>query len=198
MVSPALGAARSTESGDRMPLQLRLRRRPFRGSSSAPRVEQRARFSNSGGWKESGPPDIARGRGVGLMRALMSELEIFAEPARTTVRMRIDVCPLGCRLSMVRTRKAEMLPARRRRPGTRWTDFLRRTGPAVKKARACVAARTCTSGVCRPRTTDRPRAAPHATARPPTVRTSQKSVLRPLTASKLRRWRSGHSPVPTR
>ncbi len=47
--------------------------------------------SNSGRWKESGDADGPRGRGLMLMRALMSNLEVHVDPDATTVRMRMDL-----------------------------------------------------------------------------------------------------------
>ncbi len=47
--------------------------------------------SNTGRWRGPKPNNIARGRGLTLMRALMSNVEIHVEPERTTVRMRLNV-----------------------------------------------------------------------------------------------------------
>jgi serine/threonine-protein kinase RsbW len=47
--------------------------------------------SNSGRWRGPRPANLGRGRGLMLMRALMSNLELRVEPERTTVRMRIDL-----------------------------------------------------------------------------------------------------------
>lgn len=47
--------------------------------------------SNTGRWSGPKPNSIARGRGLKLMRALMSNVEIHVEPERTTVRMRLNV-----------------------------------------------------------------------------------------------------------
>ena len=47
--------------------------------------------SNSGRWRGPKPADEARGRGLTLMRALMSNLEIRTNREGTTVRMRMDV-----------------------------------------------------------------------------------------------------------
>ncbi len=47
--------------------------------------------SNTGRWSGPKPNNIARGRGLKLMRALMSNVEIHVEPERTTVRMRLNV-----------------------------------------------------------------------------------------------------------
>ena len=44
--------------------------------------------TNTGTWKKSRHDDDARGRGVALMKALMSEIDVRAESRRTTVTMR--------------------------------------------------------------------------------------------------------------
>ena len=46
--------------------------------------------SNTGRWRGSHPVDLARGRGLTIMRALMNNLEIRTDPEGTTVRMRMD------------------------------------------------------------------------------------------------------------
>jgi anti-sigma regulatory factor (Ser/Thr protein kinase) len=46
--------------------------------------------SNTGRWKDRTFIDVGRGRGLSLMRALMSNLEIHTESDRTTIRMRMD------------------------------------------------------------------------------------------------------------
>lgn len=46
--------------------------------------------ANEGDWRQPSKND-GRGRGLALMAALMSELEIHAESRRTTVRMRKDL-----------------------------------------------------------------------------------------------------------
>jgi anti-sigma regulatory factor (Ser/Thr protein kinase) len=51
--------------------------------------------SNTGRWRGPSPAKAQRGRGLTLMRALMSDLEIHIEPERTTVRMRIDLPHAG-------------------------------------------------------------------------------------------------------
>jgi len=53
--------------------------------------------TNSGRWKEPRPFDEKRGRGLTLMRRLMSDLEIQVRSQRTTVRMRKDLSafPVG-------------------------------------------------------------------------------------------------------
>jgi anti-sigma regulatory factor (Ser/Thr protein kinase) len=47
--------------------------------------------TNSGRWQRPRPEELSRGRGLTLMRALTSRMEISTEPERTTVRMRIDL-----------------------------------------------------------------------------------------------------------
>ncbi len=47
--------------------------------------------SNSGRWRELRSNDAGRGRGLSLMRALMTDIEVQARPERTIVRMRIDL-----------------------------------------------------------------------------------------------------------
>ena len=47
--------------------------------------------SNTGRWKEPRSSESSRGRGLTLMRALMSKLEVHVDPEATTVRMRIDL-----------------------------------------------------------------------------------------------------------
>ena len=47
--------------------------------------------SNAGRWRDPKPSDFERGRGLTLVRALMSNVEIHVEHERTTVRMRLDV-----------------------------------------------------------------------------------------------------------
>jgi anti-sigma regulatory factor (Ser/Thr protein kinase) len=47
--------------------------------------------SNSGRWRGSKPADRDRGRGIALMRALLSRMEIRVDPDGTTVRMRMDL-----------------------------------------------------------------------------------------------------------
>jgi anti-sigma regulatory factor (Ser/Thr protein kinase) len=46
--------------------------------------------SNSGRWRGPRSVDEARGRGLSIMRALMTNLEIRTDPEGTTVRMRMD------------------------------------------------------------------------------------------------------------
>jgi anti-sigma regulatory factor (Ser/Thr protein kinase) len=46
--------------------------------------------SNSGRWRGPRSVDIARGRGLTIMRGLMTNLEIRTNPEGTTVRMRMD------------------------------------------------------------------------------------------------------------
>ena len=46
--------------------------------------------SNTGRWRGSPSVDLARGRGLSIMRALMNNLEIRTDPEGTTVRMRMD------------------------------------------------------------------------------------------------------------
>jgi anti-sigma regulatory factor (Ser/Thr protein kinase) len=47
--------------------------------------------ANSGRWGGPRSEDLWRGRGLTLMQALTSQLEIHAEAGRTTVRMRVDL-----------------------------------------------------------------------------------------------------------
>jgi anti-sigma regulatory factor (Ser/Thr protein kinase) len=47
--------------------------------------------SNSGRWTGPRPGELNRGRGLTLMRALLSRMEIGVEPDGTTVRMRMDL-----------------------------------------------------------------------------------------------------------
>lgn len=47
--------------------------------------------SNTGRWKGQLPADVGRGRGLALMRALVSNLEISRGPEGTTVRMRLNL-----------------------------------------------------------------------------------------------------------
>ena len=54
--------------------------------------------SNTGTWKGPRPKSIGRGRGLTLMHALMSNIEIHVEPERTTVRMRLDFAEGGERV----------------------------------------------------------------------------------------------------
>jgi serine/threonine-protein kinase RsbW len=46
--------------------------------------------SNSGRWRGPRAVDVARGRGLTIMRGLMTNLEIRTNPEGTTVRMRMD------------------------------------------------------------------------------------------------------------
>jgi serine/threonine-protein kinase RsbW len=46
--------------------------------------------SNSGRWRGPRTVDVARGRGLTIMRGLMTNLEIRTNPEGTTVRMRMD------------------------------------------------------------------------------------------------------------
>ena len=47
--------------------------------------------TNSGGWKEPRSVDDRRGRGLALMKQLMSDLEFQDKSQRTVVRMRKDL-----------------------------------------------------------------------------------------------------------
>jgi anti-sigma regulatory factor (Ser/Thr protein kinase) len=47
--------------------------------------------SNSGRWRGARTAERDRGRGIALMRALLSRMEIRADPDGTTVRMRMDL-----------------------------------------------------------------------------------------------------------
>jgi serine/threonine-protein kinase RsbW len=51
--------------------------------------------SNSGRWRGPRPPEPQRGRGLDLMRALLSRMEIRVDPDGTTVRMRMDLFDSG-------------------------------------------------------------------------------------------------------
>jgi anti-sigma regulatory factor (Ser/Thr protein kinase) len=51
--------------------------------------------SNSGRWRGPRSVDAARGRGLTIMRALMTNLEIRTDPEGTTVRMRMDFSSPG-------------------------------------------------------------------------------------------------------
>ena len=51
--------------------------------------------TNSGRWRGPRPSDSERGRGLTVMRSLMSQLEIRIDPEGTTVRMRMDLDPTG-------------------------------------------------------------------------------------------------------
>jgi anti-sigma regulatory factor (Ser/Thr protein kinase) len=47
--------------------------------------------TNNGRWRGPAPDELARGRGLTVMRGLVSQLEISTEPDRTSVRMRMDI-----------------------------------------------------------------------------------------------------------
>lgn len=47
--------------------------------------------ANSGRWRGPRSEDLGPGRGLTLMQALTSQLEIHAESGRTTIRMRVDL-----------------------------------------------------------------------------------------------------------
>jgi serine/threonine-protein kinase RsbW len=47
--------------------------------------------TNTGAWARPRSPDEARGRGLDLMKQLMTDLEIHAKPQRTVVRMWKDL-----------------------------------------------------------------------------------------------------------
>ena len=53
--------------------------------------------SNSGVWKRPRSTDEMRGRGLALMQALMSEVEIEVSNRRTVLRMRKDLSPAPAR-----------------------------------------------------------------------------------------------------
>jgi anti-sigma regulatory factor (Ser/Thr protein kinase) len=54
--------------------------------------------TNSGVWKRPRSTDETRGRGLALIRALMSEVEVHVRNRRTVLRMRKDLSPAPAEL----------------------------------------------------------------------------------------------------